>query len=229
MPARAAENCGDLKNHFGPYDYRRDKAQLVPVEHNHFDAEVENLVRGKNSTLVGDIQYTLHAFPNHHRALRSVARLVGRFPGREKVPGMAYSVPCYFDRAIRFSPDDGAVRMIYAFYLAKNGKPSEAVTQLKEAEKLVGDNANLHYNLGLAYVDLKDYDNALAHAHRAYQLGFPLPGLKNKLERAGKWRNPPAAARTPASPASAAEPMPQDGTAKATQAEASATAPAARR
>ena len=34
------------------------------------------------------------------------------------------------------------------------------------------------------------YDKALASAHRAYGAGFPLPGLKNKLKRAGKWREP---------------------------------------
>ena len=45
-------------------------------------------------------------------------------------------------------------------------------------------------DLGLAYADLKQYDKALESAHRAYGAGFPLPGLKNKLKRAGKWREP---------------------------------------
>ena len=58
-----------------------------------------------------------------------------------------------------------------------------------------GDNANVHYNLGLAYVDLKRYDKALDSAHAAYRLGFPFPGLKNKLQRVGAWREPAAAGR----------------------------------
>ena len=44
--------------------------------------------------------------------------------------------------------------------------------------------------MGLLYTDLKRYDDALRHAHRAYALGFPLPGLQRKLARAGKWRDP---------------------------------------
>jgi hypothetical protein len=35
-------------------------------------------------------------------------------------------------------------------------------------------------------------------------MGFPLPGLRDKLKRAGKWRDAPAAASTPAGSAPAA-------------------------
>ncbi len=63
-------------------------------------------------------------------------------------------------------------------------------TQHQAAAVQAGDDANVHYNLGLAYVDLKQYDKALLSAHKAYQLGFPLMGLKNRLQRAGAWREP---------------------------------------
>jgi len=36
-------------------------------------------------------------------------------------------------------------------------------------------------------VELKEYDLALKHALRAYELGYPLMGLKNKLKRLGVW------------------------------------------
>jgi hypothetical protein len=57
------------------------------------------------------------------------------------------------------------------------------------------------------YFDLKDYDKSLEHAQIAYAQGFPLPGLKHKLQKAGKWREPPpVAAKTPTSePQPAAE------------------------
>lgn len=108
--------------------------------------------------------------------------------------------------------------MIYGIYLLKLGRSLEAVEHLKKATELAGDSANVHYNLGLAYVELREFDKAVEHAHRAYSLGFELPGLRNKLERAGKWRDAPPPkvenADTPATPATApaaapvAEPAP---------------------
>lgn len=82
------------------------------------------------------------------------------------------------------------VKMVYGNYLLQVGRTSEAVAQLTEAAELEPNNANLHYNLGLAYVKLKRFDDALRSAHIAYGAGFPLPGLRNLLKRAGVWREP---------------------------------------
>lgn len=82
------------------------------------------------------------------------------------------------------------VKALYGIFLLKKGKSSEGVKKLDEALALGGDDPNIHYNLGLAYFDLKDFDKALASAHKAYQLGFQLPGLRSKLEKAGKWKDP---------------------------------------
>ena len=49
-----------------------------------------------------------------------------------------------------------------------------------------GDSPEIHYFLGLAYLNLKDLDLASEHARRAYDLGYPLPGLRNKLAAAGR-------------------------------------------
>ena len=74
------------------------------------------------------------------------------------------------------------------FYLIKKGKPNDAIKLFKAAEAQGETSPNVYYNLGLAYLDANDYENALKSAHRAYAAGFPLPGLKNRLARAGKWR-----------------------------------------
>jgi hypothetical protein len=50
---------------------------------------------------------------------------------------------------------------------------------------------NAHYNLGLEYLDQRRLDLANIHAQAAYALGYPLPGLKEKLVRAGQWRELP--------------------------------------
>jgi hypothetical protein len=36
-------------------------------------------------------------------------------------------------------------------------------------------------------VQRKNYEEARNYAKKAYELGFPLPGLKNQLIQAGKW------------------------------------------
>ena len=60
--------------------------------------------------------------------------------------------------------------------------------QLNKAEELTPRDANVQYNLGLVYFELKDYENSLKHAKIAYDLGFPLKGLREKLESVHEWR-----------------------------------------
>ena len=125
-------------------------------------------------------------FPNHHRALVSI----GNLAIRDKIikpHGMTYSIECYFNRAMRFKPDDVMVRMIYGLYLSKSGKLDDAIQQLNEAVRLEPENANFNYNLGLLYAKNKDFENAKIYAKNAYRMGFPLQGLKNTLSAAGKW------------------------------------------
>ncbi len=49
-----------------------------------------------------------------------------------------------------------------------------------------GNSPEIHYFLGLVYLKLKDLDNASAHAKRAYELGYPLQGLRRQLNAAGR-------------------------------------------
>lgn len=182
--------CGELHgNHYGPFDYLNRfnlNKELNIVEIMHFTSDVENLVKGNTGSIGGDLNYTLLAWPNHHRALVSLAKLSIR-DKTTRPRGLSYPVECYFDRAIRFRSDDGTVRMIYGGYLSKIDKPNQAIEQLEIAVKLSPDNATAHYNLGLLYFDKKDYGKAKKHAKSAYALDFPLPGLKNKLKQAGRW------------------------------------------
>ena len=135
----------------------------------------------------GDLAYTLNAIPNHPRALRTTIEYFKRNPMEARLEtGM--SIDCWMDRAIAYRPDDPLVRILYADELLKNGKRNDAVSQLQAAEQNANDSATIHYNLGLLYLDLKDYDRSVEHARKAYALGAPLAGLKNKLAQAGKWR-----------------------------------------
>ena len=141
--------------------------------------------------------YTLEHFPNHHRALASMAKL-GLRQKSAQPHGARYTVSCYFERAIAFAPHDVTARMVYGNYLLATGQDAMALEQLDAASRLAPEQATVQYNLGLMYVKKKEYDKASVHAQKAYALGFPLPGLKNKLKAAGKWREPPPPAAAPA-------------------------------
>jgi tetratricopeptide (TPR) repeat protein len=189
----AAGDCGELTNGFGPFDYRSptDRQNLGVVEKHHFTAQVESLARGATGTVAGDLDYTLRAFPNHVRALAAISKL----SIRDKTPrplGASYNVECYFDRALRFRPKDGLVYMVYGDHVAKTGQTDKAIELLRHAAELEPFNATAIYNLGLMYFNKKDYDQSLLYAQKAYALGFPLPGLKNKLVATGKWNEAPA-------------------------------------
>ncbi|MBC7584821.1 MAG: tetratricopeptide repeat protein [Tardiphaga sp.] len=190
--AFSASYCGALKNGFGPFDYRK-KASLVQetelVESAHFTAEVENLIKGNTGQIGGDLDYTLRAFPNHHRALASVAKLALRSKS-PKDSAMKYSFDCYFERAMRFTPNDDGVYAVYGTFLYKKGDVTGAVKEFQRALEIKDDNAPANYNLGLIYLQKKQYDEALKYAKKAYALDYPVPGLKNALVAAGKWDNP---------------------------------------
>jgi len=188
-----AMGCGTLQKQpggYGPHDYRVDKDKLPVVEKYHFDVGVETFTRQKTGPFGGDLGYTLGAFPNHHRALMAMVNL-GIKERTNQPLGAKYTVACFLQRAETYQPEDGMVKVIYGLYHLKHGRPGEAVKKLEEARKIAGDDANVHYNLGLAYMDLKQHDKALESAHAAYALGFPLPGLKDRLRRAGAWRDLP--------------------------------------
>jgi tetratricopeptide (TPR) repeat protein len=188
--AANANYCGALTFHYGPYDYRHETHRLEIVERAHFTPEVEAGVSGNTSYLGDDLQYTLQASPNHHRALVTLGKLAVR-DKTVHIPHMKYPVGCYFERAQRFAPDDGMVPSIYGGYLFALGKKDEALVAYKRAYAMMPDDAVINYNLGLLYTERKDYEHALPHAEKAYALGFPLPGLKKKLLAAGKWQDKP--------------------------------------
>jgi len=182
--------CGSLQNGYGPFDYRTDQKLLEVVYQHHFTPIVESLIRGATSSAAGpDIDYTLRAAPNHAGALLAMMRL-GEKEKTTKPNGSNYTVACWFDRAIRFRPDDNVVRMIYATYLAKNGRTPNAIEQLDRVAAAAGDNPFTHYNAGLVYFDIKEYDKALSQAHKAMALGLPRTELSDQLKAAGKWVDP---------------------------------------
>lgn len=189
--------CGNLNNNYlgKPTDYRSASAeQRNLVEGAHFRTEHAQIMKGRTTfqqgensgSLMGGFDYTLRVFPNHHLALQDIDRL-GLLLKSEKPVNATYPLECYYKRAIAFLPDDGMVRLLYGLYLNRRGKAKEALVQFRFADENSPDDTNVQYNLGLAYFQAKDYEQAREYAKRAYDRGFPLPGLKQMLIKAGKW------------------------------------------
>jgi hypothetical protein len=190
------EICGELQRHggYGPYDYTDPvhfREKLPIVEDFHFSPTVESLASGMNNLKSAgpDLSYTLMAFPNHHRALYAMIRLSWK-ENRPKPSGSQYSIDCWLDRAVRWRPEDGVIRMIVGNYLsnAKVKRYKDAIPHYEIAEKRLKNSPNLLYNMGLLYFNLKDYEKSREYAKRAYAGGFALPGLRDMLVRAGKWQ-----------------------------------------
>ena len=170
-----------------PYHDIRDPGSSVnlgTVETNHFIKDVELLRRGQTSPLPYDISFVLRAFPNHYRALNSMAmwQLKNNLP--EDPKNELWTADCYFLRALDFVPDDWKVNLVYGVYLHKAKRLDEAQKQYEEAEQKGADSADYWYNRGLLEVDMGHLTKAQECADKAYEQGASLPGLKMKLARA---------------------------------------------
>ena len=184
---------------YGPYDYNKAPAnQRQLVEMPHFNDHYQAYLVGKNTArlkLSGGIEapasgfsYTLWAFPNHPLALAAMDDLAIKYKS-DTPPGAQLRVHCYFQRAVRFVPEDPLVRSLYGYYYARRGKKEEAMGQIAKAEALNSEISSVAVYSAFAYFDIEEFEKSLAAAKRAYQLGYQLPGLRNKLERAGKWHD----------------------------------------
>lgn len=190
------EPCHGGAQGYGPFDYNDPKLQqrapgspLWLVERAHFTPHVQLLMKGANpwnhSSNEKNLDYVLRAFPNHHKALWAMIRwYLDKGRPREalsKIP----PAECYLKRAIHFRPKDPVVYMLFGIYLHLAGMPDKAATYYKKSLRLDPDSAEAHYNYGLLLVDEKKYKQALTQARRAYELGYPLPGLRTRLKQAG--------------------------------------------
>lgn len=173
-----------------PRDYRDHSAEnrrvLRTVEAYHFDQFV-----GGSRPLgsgFGDLDYTLAWFPNHHKALYTVIR-------RATEPALgamgswqaAYETrpECRLGAAEYLFPNDGAVQFLFGLYLHRLGRLDDAVERYARGVDLEPNSAEGRYNFGLLLLEMGRFEEAREQAKSAYSLGYPLRGLKRKLEKAG--------------------------------------------
>ena len=186
--------CGDpFKSWFGPYDYRTaPKGALQNVETNHFTPQVEQMIRGVTTHVTDmgkDVAYVLGVFPNHHRALLTMMRL-GEKDKNDQPRGASLPIECWLDRAVRYARDDTVARLLYAMWLRKKGRTEDSLAQTRMAEQFAKDNPLTHYNVGMSYFELGQYEQAAAAALRARDLGLPRTELIDQLKGVNKWVEP---------------------------------------
>jgi tetratricopeptide (TPR) repeat protein len=197
---RAIE-CGSLQNAVGPWDYRlRESNGRMSWDHNdnimhHYNPATYRMREGEYSQRVmHDLDFMVRNWPNHLPTLQALMQY-------EAAGGRTYgyrTVACYFERARRFAPDDVAVMLLEGRYYTKTKKLDRARESYEAAIELMPDSADVNYNSGLFYLEVKEYDKAVKHAVAAYDAGYPLPGLRNRLEKLGKWPKEGAADATTA-------------------------------
>lgn len=192
----------------GPFDYFdiNDPSDKLWQEGRLWEIDKVHYGKGKSSLAekplnginlrqaASEFNYTLRAIPNHPYALYSTIDLemaVREYVQKLQIPRLSFGdiVPpeCYLQRALVFRPKQAHVPLLFGLYLHKLGLREQALRYYKQSVELEPKNAETHYNMGLLYFDMRDYNNAKIHARQAYQFGYPLPGLRKKLAGVGQW------------------------------------------
>jgi tetratricopeptide (TPR) repeat protein len=180
---------------YGPFDYTNSmhhKLKLDIVEEYHFTKDIELLIKGKTGYLTEDLNYTLTAFPNHHKALNAIMyyQIINKIDidkGTKKP--LNSPVECYFQRAINFAPHDIVAYALYADYLKRTKHISEAEQVYQKAMIKMPDDLALKYHYGLFLCAVKKFPEALAQAKIVYKANYPKSNLKKMLKNTGQWKD----------------------------------------
>lgn len=185
-----------IEGRHGPFDYNTaTHAERRLVEGTHFNEHYQAYLVGKSKfqktrdyiieTPAAGFGYTLWAFPNHPFALSAIED-IGTKQKSEKLMGLQLRVHCYFQRAVKFKPNDATVRALYGYYYARRGKQKEAEFQVEKAMELSPDDKSVLSYAAFSYLKINKPDLAAQIAKRAYEAGYQLPGLRRQIERTGR-------------------------------------------
>ena len=133
--------------------------------------------------VIDEDQFTLDHIPDTHPMHAEIAAHMAL---AHRDLGQKEAALRYLDMAIEGCPTCPIGYQAKAMLYRDAAQPAQAREVLESGDRaLEGKSAALHYLLGLVLMDLKDFPAAQEHARRAYELGYPLPGLRDRLARAG--------------------------------------------
>lgn len=160
---------------------------LLNLEANHIGPGIERMARRDYVGAVADFTFILKAFPNHPRVLSMLSEVCD-----VKWKGPRCDMEGWLQRALDINPSASQTHVIYGLHFQRLGRRGDAIASYERAIELNPRSQNAHYNLALIYIDQKQFDLANLHAQAAYALGHPLPGLRDMLTKAGRWKVLPA-------------------------------------
>ncbi len=171
---------GQVHNYFGKLT-PQERQLLKDNERVHLSKAMAHLRSGKKHRLEyaeAEFKYILAIWPNHPASLQGMTDVAIRL-GRPEVADF------YFRKALEFFPEVPETYALYGIYLYKINDLDRSIEMLEKAVQLAPHSSQNHYLLGLSYYAAKQYDLALQHAQQAYNMGYPLPGLRDLLSKKG--------------------------------------------
>jgi tetratricopeptide (TPR) repeat protein len=204
--AGAAAGAVDV-NRANDYYAAKGSNAVAVVELYHLGPCEKRLGEREYPMALAECGFILKIFPNHPTALLLTAQICERWK----------SPKCMLDdvieRAVSINPKAPETFVVQGIYLHRTRQYAKAIQSFKYALELDPKQMNAHYNIALTYVETKQFDLANAHAQRAYALGATLPGLRDRLTKAGHWKPTEQGAEVPPQakvPASARTATPAD-------------------
>ena len=193
-------------DYYAPRTTSEQVIQLKNVEEYHIGPGQAKTAQRFYPSAQQEFEFILRYYPNHPKALSLLSDLCQRWPVR------TCNADAWFEKAIKRNPNVSQTYHLYGIHLHRKKQLKEAVQAYRRAIELAPKSMYAHYDLGLAYADLQQYDLANQHAQKSYQLGAYMPGLRNKLEKVGKWdptvTGPPSDAKPADQPSPEAEKTP---------------------
>jgi tetratricopeptide (TPR) repeat protein len=132
-----------------------------------------------------ELNYTLERIPPSHSIHHTFTLASARLRYLRGDPASCFSL---IENVLAVAPDYAEAYSVYSAYLYKEGEYKRAREVLERGMREVAEpTAEMHYFLGLILLRQDDYDAARVQAEEAYRLGYPLPGLRRKLQALGHW------------------------------------------
>ena len=174
------------EEHYSYYDKSNAAvSRLAVVEKYHLGKGMDDMEARQWYLALAEWDFILRYFPNHPRILYLMSLTAEKLHDVKKAED-------YFKTAMTLYPDTASTYSVYGIFLFRQGQVDEAIEAYSRSLSLDPSSPETHYNLGLAYAAAGREELANRHAQAAYSLGFPLPGLSEKLKRSGSWKPLPA-------------------------------------
>lgn len=168
---------------YAPRTTAHDIQRYDNVMSHHLAPGIEQTRLGQYTGALAHFEFILRYYSNQPQTLIALSELCDKW----KSPVCDQAADRWFRKAIDRNPGASQSYVVMAMHLHRKNKLDEAVKYYKQAIDLAPNSINAHYNLGLAYTDLKQFELANQHAQVAYSRGVTLPALRTRLQKVGKW------------------------------------------